>query len=99
MVKHISRNSHNPEHLPRTPPPSTSNEKDGMEIAREKARRYLPDIVDMCAAIALAPDSEAKLHTRFLAGHEISTIAGVIPQMLPELPAQPQQVDGGFGSD
>jgi hypothetical protein len=81
-VKH----SDGPESLPRTPAPSAANAKDGMEIAQERARRYLPDWVDVCAAIALSPSSEAKLHTRFLAGHELSTIAGVIPQSMPALP-------------
>jgi hypothetical protein len=71
MVKYTSdrgRNSNRPEPLPRTPPPSAANAKDGMEIAQERARRYLPDWVDVCAALALSPDSEAKLHTRFWQG-------------------------------
>jgi hypothetical protein len=89
MVKYTSgrgRNNDGPEPLPRTPAPSAANAKDGMELAQERARRYLPDWVNVCAALALSPDSEAKLHTRFLAGHELSTIAGVIPQSLPSLP-------------
>jgi hypothetical protein len=65
-----------------------------MEIARERARRYLPDWVDVCAAIALSPDSDCGLHTRYLSGHELSTIAGAIPQALPSLPLH-EVVNGG----
>jgi hypothetical protein len=89
MVKYTSergRNGKPRESLPRTPQPSAANAQDGMENAREKARRYLPDWVDTCAAIALSPDSDCGLHTRYLCGHELSSIAGAIPQPLPSLP-------------
>jgi hypothetical protein len=61
MTKYTSergRNGKRAEPLPLTPAPSAANAQDGMEIARERARRYLPDWVDVCAAIALSPDSE-----------------------------------------
>jgi hypothetical protein len=86
MAKYTSKKSKNPEPLPLAPAPSAANAKDGMEIAREKARRYLPDWVDTCAAIALSPDSDCGLHTRYMCGHELSSIAGAIPQALPVLP-------------
>jgi hypothetical protein len=35
-----------------------------MKIARDRARRYLPNAVDFYAAVAYAPDSEAALHTK-----------------------------------
>jgi hypothetical protein len=38
-----------------------------MEGARELARSYLIDAVRLLAAIALAPESEAALHTRMMA--------------------------------
>jgi len=58
-----------------------------MESARELARRYLPDTVRLLAGIALAPDSEAALHTRMMAAKDIVAIAGVIPQATPTAPA------------
>ena len=84
------RNGKRPEPLPRTPPSSAANAKDGMEIARESAC-YLPDCVDTCAAIALSPASECGLYTRYLAGHELSSIAGAIPQALPAPLLQPRR--------
>jgi hypothetical protein len=67
-----------------------------MERARAMARRYLPDLVRLHAGIALAPDSEAALHTRMLAAKEIRELAGGIPQMAPPAP-QPHDEDGGGG--
>jgi hypothetical protein len=68
------------------PPPSASHGQDGIETARERARRYLPDLVDLFAAIALAPD-DASPHTRFCAGREVAGIAGALPSPIPTLPA------------
>jgi hypothetical protein len=69
-----------------------------MEIARDMARRYLPDAVHFLAGLALAPDSEAPLHTRMMAAKEIISVAGVIPQAAPEppapAPAPPRREDG-----
>jgi hypothetical protein len=42
--------------------------------------------VRLFAGIALAPDSEAALHTRMLCGKQIVEIAGVIPQATPSPP-------------
>jgi hypothetical protein len=67
------------------PPPSASRGQDGIEIARERARRYLPDLVDLFAAIALAP-GDASPHTRFCAGREVAGIAGALPSPIPQLP-------------
>jgi len=49
--------------------------------------------VDTCAAIALSPASECGLYTRYLAGHELSSIAGAIPQALPAPLLQPHPPD------
>jgi hypothetical protein len=69
-----------------------------MERARALARRYLPDLVRLHAGIALAPDSEAALHTRMLCAKEIRELAGGIPQTAPAPPPpQPQDEDGGVG--
>jgi hypothetical protein len=74
------------EHMPTTPPPSSVSPTDGMEEARALGRRYLPDLVRSWAAIALGEDSEASLHTKFLAGNAIASIAGAIPQPTPTPP-------------
>jgi hypothetical protein len=79
--------------LPETPSPSATSAPEGMERARVMARRYLPDLVRLHAGIALAPDSEAALHTRMLAAKEIRELAGGIPQTAPPAP-QPQDEDG-----
>jgi hypothetical protein len=91
----FERRSH-PQHLPAAPAPSSTSASEGMERTRALARRYLPDLVRLHAGIALAPDSEAALHTRMLAAKEIRELAGGIPQMAP--PArQPHYEDGGGG--
>jgi hypothetical protein len=57
-----------------------------MEVAREEARKYLPNVVKLLASIALSPNSEAALHTRMLAAKQIMDLAGAIPQVTPSLP-------------
>jgi hypothetical protein len=66
------------------PPPSASDGQDGIAIARERAKRYLPDLVDLFAAIALAP-GDASPHTRFWAGREVAALAGALPTPIPTL--------------
>jgi hypothetical protein len=61
-----------------------------MDVAREEARRYLPNIVKLLASIALSPNTEAALHTRMLCARQLVDIAGVIPQATPSLP-RPQE--------
>lgn len=78
-----------------TPTPSSANPIDGMEQARALARRYLPDEVKFLAALAFGRDTEASLHSRFLAANLLATIAGVIPQATP---SPPQLNDAGNGS-
>jgi hypothetical protein len=68
-----------------------------MELARELARRYLPDTVRLLAGIAFAPDTEAGLHTRMMCARSLVEIAGVIPQATPEPPAQPLPPHEGSG--
>jgi hypothetical protein len=68
------------------PPPSAVHGQDGIEVARERARCYLPDLVDLFAAIALAP-GDASPHTRFWAGREVANLAGALPSPIPTLPA------------
>jgi hypothetical protein len=56
----------------------------------------------LLAGIALAPDSEAPLHSRMLAAKELVAIAGAIPQATPSLPApQPlyEPADGARAPD
>jgi hypothetical protein len=78
-----------------TPMPSSATPVDGMEQARALARRYLPDEVKFLAALAFGKDTEASLHSRFLAANLLATIAGVIPQATP---TAPQLNDAGDGS-
>jgi hypothetical protein len=96
MTKHPSERPSRTERIPRVPPPSAASARDGAELAREEARRYLPDAVRLLAGIALAPDSEAALHTRMLCAKQIVEIAGVIPQTTPSPPLPPYErpVDG-----
>jgi hypothetical protein len=72
-----------------------------MELAREEARRYLPNTVPMLAAIAFSPDSEAGLHTRQLCTKQIADIAGVIPQATPSTPLAmlDESIEDGRGGD
>jgi hypothetical protein len=80
------------------PPPSASHAGDGMKVAREMARRYLPDAVVFLAGLAFAPDSAAPLHTKMMAAKELVSIAGV-PQPTPAAPAPAQFEDGRGGND
>ena len=91
----FERRSH-PQHLPAAPAPSSTSASEGMERTRALARRYLPDLVRLHAGIALAPDSEAALHTRMLAAKEIRELAGGIPQTAPPAP-QPHDEDSDGG--
>ena len=85
-----------PQRLPEAPSPSATSAPEGMERARALARRYLPQLVRLHAGIALAPDSEAALHTRMLAAKEIRELAGGIPQTAPPAP-QPHDEDSDGG--
>src|SRR5215510_12279607 len=95
MPKSRFGRDNDPQRVPAAPEPSTTSAPEGMERARAMARRYLPDTVRLLAGIALSPESEAALHTRMLAGKEIVTIAGVIPQATPAPPPYERAGDGG----
>ena len=77
------------------PPPSAAHASDGMEVAREMARRYMPDAVQFLAGLAFAPDSEAPLHTKMMATKELVSIAGV-PQPTPATPAPAPRLHEGI---
>jgi hypothetical protein len=94
----FDRGSH-PQRLPEAPSPSATSAPEGMERARALARCYLPQLVRLHAGIALAPDSEAALHTRMLAAKEIRELAGGIPQTAPPPPPRDEDGDGGDGGD
>jgi hypothetical protein len=47
------------EPIPAAPAPSAASAAEGMERARDMARKYLPDVVRLHAGVAFAPDSEA----------------------------------------
>ena len=86
MAKQPSQRPSQPERVPSAPAPVAASARDGMELAREEARRYLPNLVQLFAGIALAPDSEAALHTRMMCGKSLMEISGVIPQATPSPP-------------
>jgi hypothetical protein len=65
---------------PVTPAPFAATASEGMERAKETARKYLPNSVDFLAAAAFADDSPASLHSRIIAVKEIIAVAAVIPQ-------------------
>jgi hypothetical protein len=67
-----------------------------MESTRERARRYLPDALDLLAGLAFAAESAAALHTKFLAAKEIVALAGALPQ---PTPAPPQHDADGVSSE
>lgn len=90
-------------HVPSPPAPSAARPGDGLELARSEARRYLPNLVRLLASLALSPDSEAPLHTRWLCANRLADIAGVLPQQVPTMiapvPLSPaNSVDGGDGA-
>ena len=87
-------------HVPLPPAPSAARPSDGLDMARSEARRYLPNLVRLLAAMALSPDSEAPLHTRWLCANRLADIAGVLPQQVPTMIAPvplslANSVDGG----
>ena len=86
MAKHLSDRRSHPERVPSAPVPVAASSRDGMDLAREEARRYLPNLVRLFAGIALAPESEAALHTRMMCGKSLMEISGVIPQATPSPP-------------
>ena len=90
------RPSDHPQRVPLPPEPASASAAEGMELARELARRYLPDLVRLHAGIALGSNSEALLHTRMLSAKEIRELAGGIPQTAPPAP-QPHDEDGDGG--
>jgi hypothetical protein len=55
---------------------------EGIEDARARARRFLPDCIDLLASIAFSKDSEAALHTKMLACKELVQIATGAPRFV-----------------
>ena len=98
MAQRPSERPTRPQRVPMAPAPASASASECLERARALARRYLPDLVLLHAGIALAPDSEAALHTRMLCAKEIRELTGGIPQMAPPAP-QPRDEDGGGGDE
>jgi hypothetical protein len=88
--EHVSRP---PQRVPSPPPAASTSAADGLERARELARRYLPNGVLLWAGVAFAPDSEASPWVKVQCARLIAEVAGAIPQAVPEAP-QPRG-DGG----
>jgi len=97
MAKHLSERSIHPERVPPAPPPSADCARDGMTCARERARRFLPNALDLLAGLAFGASSEAGLYTRLLCVRSIMEIAGVIPATPPAPP--PSQEIASDGCD
>jgi hypothetical protein len=94
MGKYASERPTRPQHVPSAPPPSSASASEGMERAREMARRYLPNDVLLWAGVAFAPDSEASLWVKVQCARLLAEVAGAIPQAVPAAP-QPRDDDGG----
>ena len=85
---------------PDAPPPSAASAAEGVDQARVLARRFLPDAVNLLAAIALG-GGEAAAHTKLLACKQLVEIAGLVPPAIPAPPPpQPQSevADSGEAS-
>jgi len=80
---------------PDAPPPSAASAAEGVDQARVLARRFLPDAVNLLAAIALG-GGESAPHTKLLACKQLVEIAGLVPPAIPATP-QPQGEGGDSG--
>jgi hypothetical protein len=98
MAKHPSERPARAHRVPSAPPPASASAPEGMELARETARKYLLNTVVLWAAVAFAPDSEASLWTRVQCARLLAEVAGAIPQVVPEVP-QPRDDDDADGGD
>jgi hypothetical protein len=86
MTKLAEHPGHLQQHVPVAPKPSAASASEGMECAQKLARRYLPNGVNLWAAIAFGSSSEASLWTRLQAARLLAQIAGAIPETVPEIP-------------
>lgn len=62
-----------------------------------KAQRYLPDLVDLHAGIALGTHTDATLHTRAYSARELRELAMGAPPTVPMAPPPHDEDDGGDG--
>jgi hypothetical protein len=95
MTKSGEHVSHPPQRVPSPPPAASTSAADGLERAREIARRYLPNGVRLWAAVAFAQDSEASLWTRVQCARLLAQVAGALPQAVPEAPGLHDEDGGG----
>jgi hypothetical protein len=101
MAKYPSERPARAQRVPSAPPPSSASASEGMELARETARRYLLNIVLLWAAVAFAPDSEASLWVKVQCARLLAEMAGAIPQAVPEAPSpsRHEAVSDGHDTD
>jgi hypothetical protein len=97
MVKYPSKRPNHEQRVPLAPDPLSASPREGMERAREMARRYLPNDVLLWAGVAFGSDSEASLWVRVQCGRLLAEVAGAIPQPVPAAP-QPHDEDGDGSS-
>ena len=86
MTKSGERPSPPPQHVPAAPEPSSASASEGVERARETARKFLVDAVLLWAAIAFGDSETVSLWTRLQAARLIAQLAGAIPEAVPEAP-------------
>jgi hypothetical protein len=91
---HMAKKPSALERVPSAPPPSARTAAEGLEIARNEMRRYLPDFARLLVSISLAPESSAALHTRYLAAKDAIALAGAFPTPIPSLPVPSDQRSG-----
>lgn len=97
MPKELPKGPPEWEAVPEAPPPAAASSSEGMEHARDMARRYLPDVVRLHAGVAFGADSEASLWVRVNCARQLAELAGAIPQAVPEAP--PRSSGDGRGAD
>jgi hypothetical protein len=93
MAKYSSEYSTRPQRVPSVPVPASTSAPQGLQEARETARKYLVNAVLLWAAVAFG-DSEASPWVRVQCARLLAEVAGAIPQPLPQAP-RPHDGDGG----
>jgi hypothetical protein len=78
--------------LPAAPPPSGTNPSEGMILAQAMARQFMPNSVQLWAAVAFSENSPASIWTKVQCARMLALTAGAFPEATP---MAPQPLDGG----
>ena len=84
--------------VPAAPTPSAASAPEGMQQARQLARRFLPNGVLLWAGVAFG-DSEASLWVKVQCARLLAEVAGAIPQAVPEAPRPHEGADDSSERD